>query len=43
MKTIIEMGKAWAKAMASFFSGVEAARAQRYKEVYEKASNLAFA
>lgn len=24
-KTIIEMGEAWAKAMASFFSGVNAA------------------
>lgn len=43
MKTIIEMGEAWAKAMASFFSGVNAALAQRNKEVYEKASNMAIA
>ena len=37
MKTIIEMGEAWAKAMVSFFSGVNAAIAQRNEEVRRKA------
>lgn len=41
MKTIIEMGEAWAKAMASFFSGVNAAIAQRNEEVRRKAFNAA--
>lgn len=41
MKTIIEMGEAWAKAMANFFSGVNAAIAQRNEEIYEKAYNAA--
>lgn len=41
MKTIIETGEAWAKAMARFFSGVNAALAQRNEEVYEKAYNVA--
>lgn len=41
MKTIIEMGEAWAKAMANFLSGVNAGLARRNKEVYEKASNVA--
>lgn len=40
-KTIIEMGEAWAKAMASFFSGVNAAIAQRNEEVRRKAFNAA--
>ena len=41
MKTIIEMGEAWAKAMANFFSGVNAAIAQRNEEVRRKAFNAA--
>lgn len=41
MKTIIEMGEAWAKAMASFLSGVNAALAQRNEEVRRKAFNAA--
>lgn len=41
MKTIIEMGEAWAKAMASFFSGVNAAITQRNEEVRRKAFNAA--
>lgn len=41
MKTIIEMGEAWAKAMARFFRGVNAGLAQRNEEIYEKAYNAA--
>lgn len=41
MKTIIEMGEAWAKAMAGFFRAVNAGIARRNEEIYEKASSVA--
>lgn len=41
MKTIIEMGEAWAKAMARFFREVNAVLARRNEEIYEKAYNAA--